>query len=119
MIKNISINFLIAISSILIILVLLEIITRLFIPQKLIYYNNDLWKAHDGLGWNHYENIDINLNPGGGGLVRFITDSNGYRVGINEKQKSEYNVVIIGDSFLEAFQVENDYPFRVRQAKNL
>ena len=109
MLKNISINFLIVMSSILIAILILEILTRIFIPQKLIYYNNDLWKAHDGLGWNHYKNIDINLNPGGGGLVRFITDSHGYRIGINEKQNSEYKVVIIGDSFLEAFQVENDY----------
>lgn len=104
-----TINLLLIFFSIFFTIIILEIITRIYIPQKLIYYKEDVWKPHNGLGWNHYKNIDTYLNPGGGGGVRFITDTNGFRIGKNEKEESDYKVVIIGDSFLEAFQVENEY----------
>lgn len=101
---NLSILFI----TIVITLFIVEIIIRIFLPQKLIYYNNNLWKPHDGLGWERFSNIDIQLNPGGAGLVRFITDNDGYRIGIQDKKINnyDYNVLILGDSFLEAFQVE-------------
>ena len=107
---RIFINAILIICSILFAIIVLEIITRIYLPQKLIYYKEDVWKSHDGLGWNHYKNIDTYLNPGGGSRVRFITDSNGFRIGNNEEEEeSDYKVVIIGDSFLEAFQVDNEY----------
>ena len=68
-------------------------------PQKLIYYNNDVWKPDDELGWSHYKNINTVLNPGGGGIVNFITDSNGFRIGKSEDKEFEYEVLIIGDYF--------------------
>lgn len=82
-------------------------------PQPLIYYNNDVWRPDSTFGWRHQENANTVLNAGGARLVHFRSDKNGYRINLerheNEKDyEKEFSILFLGDSFIEAMQVENE-----------
>ena len=81
-------------------------------PHQLIYYNNDVWRPDSILGWRHYENANTRINAGGAGLVHFSTDSNGFRINKinNPTSPNDYNhnILVLGDSFIEGMQVENE-----------
>lgn len=90
-------------------LLLAEGIVRVFIPQNLIYNNQAVWRPDAKFGWRHHENIDTRINFGSG-EVSFRTDGQGYRMNTEPKvlpDDSSQNVLVIGDSFLEAVQVES------------
>ena len=88
-------------------LLLAELIVRLFLPQSLILPRPDVWYPVAGLGWNRAANLDTKVNFGGAGQVRLITDGEGNRIGANGKvQDPELRILALGDSFVEALQVE-------------
>jgi hypothetical protein len=88
-------------------LFLAELIVRLFLPQSLILRRPDVWYPDAGLGWKRAANINTMVNFGGAGPVRLITDNEGNRIGANGKvQNPELRILALGDSFLEALQVE-------------
>ncbi|NLF24547.1 MAG: hypothetical protein GX589_02670 [Deltaproteobacteria bacterium] len=99
---------LIAIFSVVISLGLGEIAIRCLAPQQLIYADQNIWKPDPKLGWRHVKNIDTLLNTGER-TVRFATDEHGYRISPEQPPPTEPQLRIlgIGDSFLEATQVEN------------
>ncbi len=106
MLKNISL----LLSTVFITIMLSELFIRLFSPQNLIYYNNDIWRPDSLYGWRHFENADAKINAGGAGVVNFYSDSNGFRISKNINEHSvqyDYKVLALGDSYLEALQVEN------------
>ncbi len=82
-----------------------EILIRVVAPQQLIVKRPDIWKSVDGLGWTHRSNIRTTVNTGEG-AVSVYTDSSGFRVGEHGPIQGDRRILIIGDSFLEAFQVE-------------
>jgi len=109
--KKILLNTALLCSSFLFCLFTSEILVRIFDPQKLIYYNNDLWiDDYTGLGHRHAPNLTTKINTGGAGLVNYKTDANGYRVNIDKvkPEKIDKNILILGDSYIEAIQVENN-----------
>lgn len=89
-----------------------ELAIRIFLPQQLNYYNPDIWRPDNTFGWRHQENANTMVNPGGAGLVHFRTDESGYRINLEqdkeEHNEKEFSILFLGDSFIEALQVENE-----------
>jgi len=84
---------------------LAEWLVRLLAPQQLLIKRPDIWMAVDTLGWVHRPNISTTINTGER-TVRVVTDSNGFRVGRDVRSPSKKRILLLGDSFMEAFQVE-------------
>ena len=110
--KNILKNLGLLAVSLAISLLLGEILVRLIAPQQLIVPSHDIWRPDETIGWRHRENANAQINTGEG-TVHFVSDENGYR--INSIAEDEANaepdisIITIGDSFLEAVQVENRF----------
>lgn len=86
-------------------LVLLEGVVRLFGPQQLIVIRPDIWIPEEGVGWRVASNLDTAVNTGER-AVRLLTDAYGYRVGRHRLTDGEYRILALGDSFLEALQLD-------------
>ena len=97
-----------------------EVLIRVIVPQQLIFHDDLRIFCPDSLtSYHHQPNLDVPVNLGEG-LVRYVTDKNGYRINPstkqispqltqrNESEKNEYQVLALGDSFLEGLQVENE-----------
>jgi lysophospholipase L1-like esterase len=82
-----------------------EIMVRLFEPQQLILKRPDVWQPVDSLGWKHREGVSTTVNTGER-TVELRTDSEGFRVGSAGRVEAPDQILILGDSFLEALQVE-------------
>lgn len=92
-------------------LLVLEFAVRLFFPQQLIVLRPDVWIPSDeGIGYKHQANLDTLINTGER-TVRLFTDENGYRIGDSHPQEPDMRILAVGDSFLEALQVEYDQTF--------
>jgi hypothetical protein len=91
-------------------LVLGEIVVRIAIPQQLIVPNHHLWRPDEMIGWRHVENTNTQINTGEG-MVHFVTDDNGCRINYPPSDEPvatpDISIFTVGDSFLEAVQVEN------------
>lgn len=88
---------------------LAELIVRIFIPQTLQYSNDGIWRPDEKFGWRHHENANVIANFGEAEIT-FRTDENGYRInaaGYERADSSSYGVLVLGDSFMEAVQVDN------------
>lgn len=83
--------------------VLAEVGVRLAAPQQLILIRPDLWEPADTIGWTRRPDVDARVNTGEG-TVRLITDSYGFRIGA-EGRRDGIPVLLLGDSFMEALQV--------------
>lgn len=116
--KRRFINFSIVFTSTIFALCLAEVLVRVFYPQNLIYFNDKVWRPDQTFGWRHQENTNVLINNGQG-EVSFITDSNGYRVGEDTMFDRSNGILALGDSFLEAVQVDNDSCFTDMLEKRL
>ncbi len=89
-------------------LLVAEGVVRWFAPQQLIILRNDVWKAAPVFGHRHREHADTTINTGEG-TVRFVTDGDGLRISQPAADAdAQFSVLALGDSFLEAIQVENE-----------
>lgn len=96
-------------ASILVGLVALEVLVRVFIPQQLILVRPDIWMPDSVTGFRRCPEIDTRVNWGER-PVRLVTDADGFRIddpSQREARESALSILAIGDSFLEALQVEN------------
>src|SRR5436309_14376811 len=82
-----------------------EVLVRVFAPQQLILKLPDVWQGVDTLGWPHRDEVAAVINTGERS-VRFITDRFGFRVGSRARAAWTKRVLLLGDSFMEAMQVE-------------
>ena len=82
-----------------------ELLVRLVVPQQLVIKRPDIWQAVDTLGWAHRPNVNTTINTGER-TVRVITDRDGLRVGLRGRVEGKRHVLLLGDSFMEALQVE-------------
>lgn len=110
-------NLLLTLISITLTLFFSEIAIRIIAPQQLILIRPDVWCPHPSLGWKLCPNVDTTLNSGEG-TIHIQTDSEGHR--IDKKHLPEYpdlKVLAIGDSFVEAIQVNDSEttPERIAQ----
>lgn len=88
-------------------LLLAEVALRLAAPQQLIQIRPDLWQAADTLGWSVRPNVATTINTGER-TVNVFTDRDGFRVGRNGRREAATKVLLIGDSFMQALQVEHE-----------
>lgn len=86
---------------------LLELAVRLGAPQQLITLRPDMWQpADDGVGWRHTPNAATTINTGER-TARWHTDARGFRIPDDPvTTKAAWHVLAIGDSFVEAIQVD-------------
>ncbi len=106
--KALTLRASLLLSSLLVTLLVLEAVVRIFMPQQLIVRQPHMYKPDsDGFGWRHQVNVNTVVNTGEG-EVHFLTNEKGFRVGTpNQPLRSpDYKVLVLGDSFLEALQVE-------------
>lgn len=105
-------NFILFAVSIIVSLLIGELAVRLCAPQQLYNINPKIWRSDNTTGWRHAENADTVVNTGDG-AVHFVTDENGYRINrvgqTRNEQFPEVTILIIGDSFIEALAVENEF----------
>jgi hypothetical protein len=94
-----------AATSLLVCLLVAEGAVRIVAPQQLLILRGDIWQPVDSLGWNHRPNLATSINTGEGS-VHVFTDHRGYRVGEHGPVDGERTVLLLGDSFMAAFQVE-------------
>ena len=86
-------------------ILLCELLVRLVIPQQLIIERPDVWYPVPGLGWQKRADVDTTINSGER-TVRIRTDRYGFRIGQAGRSPAEFNVLLLGDSLMEAIQVE-------------
>lgn len=87
-------------------LLLAEGLVRLAAPQQLIVLRPDIWIPDDGLGWKRAPGLDTRINTGER-EVRLVTDESGRRApGGVPPSAPKLRILALGDSFLEALQVE-------------
>jgi len=91
--------------SLLVALLLAEVAIRLIAPQQLILVRPDVWQPVDMVGWRFRPNLDTRVNWGER-TVRLYTDQDGFRVGPHGRVGAPKRVLLIGDSFMAALQVE-------------
>ena len=82
-----------------------EVVVRLAAPQQLIVKRPDIWQPVDTLGWTHRPDVNTTINTGER-TVWMITDGDGFRVGRAGRVESKRRILLLGDSFMEALQVE-------------
>ena len=87
-----------------------EFALRLVAPQQLIQIRPDLWQPADTVGWMHRPNVTTTINTGEGPAT-VHTDRDGFRVGEAGRIEQGMPVLLIGDSFMEALQVEYEQSF--------
>ena len=116
--RTFLLNLALGVGSIAIALLLAELAVRLVAPQQLIQIRPDLWQPSELVGWDKRPNVDAHINTGGG-EVRVVTDVEGNRVSETFQRgpcrtgemTCGLPVLLLGDSFMEALQVEWDDSF--------
>jgi hypothetical protein len=106
--KTLALRASLLLTSLLVTLLILEVVVRIFIPQQLIVRRPNMYKPDtNGLGWKHQANVSTVVNTGEG-EVHFYSDEKGFRVASADQppRSPDYKVLALGDSFLEALQVE-------------
>lgn len=104
--RDILINIIVAVITIILFLSLFEVTLRIFFPQKLYTFQFDdklIYKLTPNVDTVHYYKAEFN--------AKFTTNSKGI-VGeeeyLYEKENEKYRIIMLGDSFIEARQVENN-----------
>jgi len=88
-------------------LMLAEITLRAVRPQLLHWNTAAVWEPAEDIGWQRRPNLDVVVNTGDG-PVRVITDAARHRVGTAPVSGAEIEILALGDSFVEALQVEHE-----------
>jgi hypothetical protein len=82
-----------------------EVAVRVIAPQQLIVKRPDIWQPVDTLGWSHRPDVTTTINTGER-TVHVYTDRDGFRVGRAGRVEGKRRILLLGDSFMEALQVE-------------
>lgn len=92
--------------SLLVGLLLGEVVVRMVAPQQLIEFRSDIYRGADSLAWEHQPNVRGNRINTGEREIQFYTDEAGNRVAATGKVQADTKVLLIGDSFAQALQVD-------------
>jgi lysophospholipase L1-like esterase len=87
-----------------------ELAVRLVKPQQLIILREDLWMPADTIGHRLRPNVSTTVNTGER-TVHVYTDADGFRIGEAGRRDAPVRVLLIGDSFAEAIQVEYEQSY--------
>jgi hypothetical protein len=117
--KNYIGNAILFIVTLFLMLLFSEFAIKYIFPQQLVSFPNDkVWQSDSTLGWKHVINANTVINTGEQS-VKFITDNKGFRVNCNSGNRSLNKILVVGDSFVEAIQVENDDTMNEKLIKKL
>ena len=100
-------NVLIAGAALLAGLGLGEWLVRWVAPQQLVLKRPDVWQPADSVGWVNRPNLNTTINTGER-TVRLFTDQDGFRVGAAGRVEGKQHILLLGDSFMEALQMDYD-----------
>lgn len=103
-IRSLAVSGLLITFSTIIALLFAEVAVRTLLPQQLIELHQDVYVPADGFGFKLKKDNDTRVNRGDG-EVHLLTDSDGYRIGEAGRRDADINILALGDSFLEALQV--------------
>jgi hypothetical protein len=103
--KELGIGLMLMLVSSALILLLSEGAIRTFVPQQLILVRPDVWQPVDVLGWKFRPDVQTSINTGER-TVTLRTDARGYRIGNAVPESPTRQVLLLGDSFMAAVQVE-------------
>lgn len=98
--------------SVVLTVLLLEFAVRVVAPQQLIAGRPDIWVPADSIGYNRRALIETTINTGER-TVTLRTDGNGFRIAANrgagpDRDSAQSRILLMGDSFVEALQVERE-----------
>lgn len=97
---------LLAVIGVALAIVIGEVGVRLVAPQQLIIIRPDLWEPADTVGWLRRPNVRTQINTGER-TVTVLTDAEGFRMGTAAPPRTAgLHILILGDSQMEALQVE-------------
>lgn len=82
-----------------------ESAVRLVLPQQLVSRRADIYRPEEGTGWRRRGSVDTEINTGERS-VRVRTDAEGFRVDTSGARTGSRELLLIGDSFMEALQVD-------------
>lgn len=82
-----------------------EALVRVVRPQQLVNHRPDVYQPMDTIGFGHRPNVRTTINTGER-TVDLFTDRDGYRIGAGGRREAATRVLILGDSFMQALQVE-------------
>ena len=99
-------------------LLLLELFFRIFWPQPLAWDTGMVWEPVAGLGWQRRPNLNIRVNTGER-EVRVVSDALRHRIGTVPEEKPDVRILSVGDSFVEALQVDYGQTMTTLLAKAL
>ncbi len=103
--KMVGVNLALVALSTVVALLVAEMAVRVVAPQQLILIRPDVWQPADTVGWLHRPNVATEINTGER-TVHVYTDADGFRVGAEGRVEAGREVLLLGDSFMEALQVE-------------
>ena len=104
--RRLALNLGLLFGTVALVLLVLEGAVRLFAPQQLVILRPDVWMPVERLGWQHVPDQDTMINTGER-WARLLTDAKGHRVGSREPEARDARILAVGDSFLEAIQMEH------------
>jgi hypothetical protein len=105
LLKTLSPNLALIAASTAIALLVAEVTIRIVAPQQLILIRPDVWQPADTVGWLHRPNLATQINTGER-TASLFTDADGFRVGASGPVRAHRRVLVLGDSFMEALQVD-------------
>jgi hypothetical protein len=103
--RNAALNVVLLLGGIMVALGVSEVAIRFVAPQQVILKRPDIWRPDTLFGWVHHPNVHTAINTGER-AVSYRTNSRGFRIGQTERDRSGHHVLLLGDSFMEALQVE-------------
>lgn len=104
------VNLAVAGISLMLALMIAEVGIRLVAPQQLIVIRPGMWLPRDTVGYIFHPNLRTIINTGER-TVGFWTDPQGFRIGRNGRSEEQAQVLLMGDSFMAALQVEHEQSF--------
>jgi hypothetical protein len=99
-------------------LLLGEIALRLFMPQPIGFDAGRIWEPADGLRWRRRANLDVRVNTGER-EVRLLSDAARHRVGTTSAGPAAIRILVMGDSMIEALQVDAEQTMASLLARSL
>jgi hypothetical protein len=105
--KNLFLNLTLIGVALLIGALLMEVAIRIIAPQQLILLRGDIWQPVDSVGWAHRPDLKTDVNTGDR-TVGFFTDQHGFRIASTGRPTGRYRILLLGDSFMAAMQVEDE-----------
>jgi hypothetical protein len=109
-VRAVAMNGALFCAAILFALGLSEVLVRIVAPQQLVLLRPDMWQPADTIGWLARAGVRTTVNTGER-KVDFITDQEGFRVGSAGRVTAATEILLLGDSFVEALQVQYEQSF--------